>query len=89
MSILCPNAKDIEMCVCKLHLRVRWAIQALLKLTKKDNKLTPSFHHMKIFFKCVYSTDCELAEDSSEYIKWSCTQHKGHLCDKMKANFNS
>ena len=71
------------MCVCKLHLHVRWAIKAVLKLTKNQNINTP-FTSYESFFKYLYSSDCVLPDDSSEYIKWSSIPEKNHLCDEIK-----
>ena len=67
-----PNSKDIEMCVCKVHLHVRWAIEALPKLSKMQH-IRISFKNCETFFNAIYSSNCVPPEGSAEYIKWRCT----------------
>ena len=80
-----PTEKDIEMCVCKDHLHARWAVEAFLKLTKKQ-KITVDFCSYETFLSFLYSPSC-IATTSSEYIKWTCTPDKKSLCPEIKSKF--
>ena len=81
-----PTPKDIEMCDCKDHLHARWAINALLKLTKIQ-KINTTFDSYETFFSGVlYSPTCKLSDDAAEYIKWKCTQSKKSLCTDILTN---
>ena len=82
-----PNFKDIEMCVCKVHLHVRWAIEALIKLTQQQHIKT-DFPNYEEFFNVIYSPHCVLPEGSSEYIKWPCTPSAKDVCEEIGKNFN-
>ena len=81
-----PNSKDIEMCVCKVHLHVRRAIEALLKLTKKQH-IRISFKNYETFFNAIYLSNCVLPEGSTEYIKWTCTPSQKDVCQDIEKNF--
>ena len=79
------SVKDMEMCCCKLHLHMRWAINAIIKLASKV-QITVAFTNYATFFQLLY-TDCEEIENT--YISWSCTPNKKSLCQDIINNYNS
>ena len=84
-----PTSKDVEMCLCKDHLHARWAVNTLLKLTKKQD-IGVNFDSYETFFtNAVYSSRCTLPDNSSEYIKWPCTPSRRSVCEDIQANFEN
>ena len=71
------TAKDIEMCVCKLHLEARTAVNALVSLAVKQNLDMKGIKDYDMFFTFL-TTDCK--KDDHTYIAWECTQDKKALC---------
>ena len=71
------TAKDIEMCVCKLHLEARTAVNALVSLAVKQNLDMKEIKDYDTFFTFL-TTDCK--KDDHTYIAWECTQDKKTLC---------
>ena len=84
-----PTGKDIEMCVCKDHLHARWAVNAIVKLAKKQSIPIDFDSYESFFSNSLYSPQCKLGEDASEYIKWECTPSKKELCDHIAVNFEN
>ena len=69
-----PTSKDIEMCVCKLHLHGRSSVKCLLDLREK--------HDIKLDFDCYetfFSYLSDIPDDKSTYIKWDCTPSKNKV----------
>ena len=83
--------ENILRCVCKDHLHARWAINALIKLAKKHQMpIALDFTTYETFFsKVLYSSECTLNEDASEYIKWGCTPSKDDVCSDIRKFFES
>ena len=57
-----PSKDELEVCICKDHLKVRWAIQALVQLTKKL-KIPIPFDNYQTFFDCIHG-QCVPSEES-------------------------
>ena len=74
------------MCLCKEHLHARWAIAALLKLTKKQ-EINIDFDSYESFFRNDIYSECILPDESSEYIKWTCTPSRNSICNHISTNF--
>ena len=48
-----PDSKDLEMCLCKIHLHTRGSIKALVELCKKQNIPLLVFKSYGTFFECL------------------------------------
>ena len=77
--------KDIEMCCCKLHLHMRWSVNALLKIASKM-EITLPFTNYTSFFQLLYA-NCDNIDNT--YISWSCIPNKKNLCQDIVSNFNT
>ena len=77
--------KDMEMCCCKLHLHMRWSVNALIKIASKLEIDLP-FNNYTSFFQLLYS-DCE--ELDNTYISWSCTPNMKSICKEIATNFET
>lgn len=79
------SLKDMEMCVCKIHLHVRWCINAMVKLACKL-EITLPFNNYTGFFELLY-TNCEDMEHT--YISWECTPDKNTLCQSITVMYDN
>ena len=79
------SVKDMEMCVCKIHLHVRWCISSMIKLAYKLNLSLP-FDSYTGFFEVLYK-NC--SEGEQTYISWECTPNKKSCCEEIITLFNN
>ena len=49
-------------------------------------QIQTDFSDYETFFNLLYSPNCILPENSSKYIKWSCTPSKDFICEDIKGN---
>ena len=78
------SQKDMEMCVCKLHLHVRGCINALIKLAYKL-EITLPFNSYTGLFELLY-THCD--DEDHTYTSWSCTPNKKTVCESVTTMFD-
>ena len=79
------SLKDMEMCVCKIHLHARWCISSMLKIFNKASIGLP-FDSYNTFFDILYS-NCDHIDNT--YKPWYCTPDKNTICEHISINFNN
>ena len=79
------GVKDIEVCVCKIHLHMRNCVKALVQLPSKLN-IPQHFSGYKSFFEFL-SQNCPTTENSL-YVPWECTLNPSILCDQITDAWN-
>ena len=75
--------KDLVMCCCKIHLHIRWAVQALIKCLQKQYITFPASDYFSLF-ELIYK-DCPHEEHT--YIPWTCTPNNTELCQHVKSKW--
>jgi hypothetical protein len=81
------NQRDIELCCCKDHLHARWAIQALLENTSKQN-IQLDFNSYETFFEYL-TRKCDNVSEGDKYINWACTPDKNTLCNDIHSQWTT
>ena len=79
--IRAADEKEIAMCLCKIHLHMRRAIEGLVKLCAKQDINLP-FDCYKSFFEHL-QTNC-MDSNSDTYLPWICTPDKKTVCDHQQ-----
>ena len=79
------SLKDMEMCVCMLHLHARWCVVAILKLASQLDISLPFIDYTS-FLSLLY-VNCGTIPDT--YIPWECTPNKNEVCDDILPNFSA
>ena len=78
------SRKDMEMCVCKVHLHTRTCISAIVIIANKLEIDIP-FTCYKTFFEMLY-VHCNKGDQT--YIAWECTSDKKTVCNHIEARFS-
>ena len=78
------SKKDMEMCLCKLHLHTQWSFEALLRWSKKVQIEIGATTYRDFLSKLMM--DCP--KETHTHISWTCTPDKKSYCAHVEKNWN-
>ena len=77
------SQKDIQMCLCKLHLHTQWSFKALLEWAKAVGQPVDALDYCGILIRL--TQDCDAEEQT--YISWECTPDKDQIGEHIKTRW--
>ena len=74
------TTKDVEMCVCKQHLHMRWALKSLIEVCKENEIDLGDTKNYDTFFSHL-TVGCK--SNPNSYITWECTPNYKTICPSI------